>query len=171
MIRTRIDKVRFAALVQRLCSWYRATGEIESQHGELVYRMVSSPVAEPTAPGARDGELDVLMDAYGGLYLVRTTSQRRVLILDSALEQLSTMDGCPDRETLLEMCDLHRDSRGKIRAKPGPRRHDDIILALGIAGEARTASMASADTRSQDTLPRASRALQARQRRRYRYLK
>jgi hypothetical protein len=154
----RIDKMRWAALCQRLLTWYGAMAHLERQHGELVFRYLTQQIGDAEIlanKAARPGELEILRTTFGNVFLEQTHRGSRTLIVDAALELLSDPDWCPDPETLQEMTDFIRRPSGRLEARGGA--HDDRILATGFAGELRNEMLSSADSEQPRRSGRAAR--------------
>jgi hypothetical protein len=166
--RVRINKYRFAALVQRIVTWYRAPGVIESQYGELIDRLVAAPVSEDELDRQHGyaAELAILSEPCSLLHLAQTTEPLRRLYMDALFELIADAEWQHDAETLREQRSLERDKKGRIVAMSG--EHDDIMLSTSIAAHQRKEAMSRA--RPRQSRPTRSKWHPRKRRKKYDYL-
>lgn len=139
VVRARINPTRMAAIVQRLGTWYGwAPIRIEAAHGEVIFDRIANALALETEAELQtfEGELKVLRRRYQGeIKRFHTTRHTRPRLINGAFAALRAGGHCLDGETLADMQDLERKKDGKIAHRNG--KHDDSILALGLAATLR----------------------------------
>lgn len=138
LVLVRVNPIRYAAICQALLEYYGATARIEAQHGALIAELIQGatpPERLALAGDVSSASLEVLEGAWGGpVEVVQTSRQSRPLIVDAAMTLLTSGAAgvVVDSAMLEQMEDLHRSSEGRIEARPG--EHDDLFIALGLAG-------------------------------------
>lgn len=138
----RIDPIRVAAIMQRLCEWYGCELlTFESQKSEPAAGALKRGARWEVEDvrGAEDGELDVLARRYEGKVKSQHTSEViHAEAMDAALRVFGSADAIPSRHVLAELRDLRRKG-GKLVAREGA--HDDALMASGLAERSRRRSM------------------------------
>lgn len=132
-LRSRVDRMIFAACCQRIAMVYGMSLRIEhAGGGELVAEWIRQAVTPDQARrrGVPWGLVRVLATPWPHMRLVRTSKKNRPEIIDGGFTTF-TLSDVRDPETLEEMEGLIRNKQGKIVAGSGG--FDDQLLARGLA--------------------------------------
>lgn len=147
ILKTRIDKLRLAAAVQRLLEWYGCErAHIEAQGGGSEVAGYIKHGVKLDVRGIDPRELEVLEHrCLVRVTVEQTTEEIRENAISEALRHFEDGTRVPDMETLRDLRDLRRVG-GRIEHRK--KGHDDSVLGVGFAKWARRVDQLKAARRA-----------------------